>query len=526
VREFCEGKGSNCQLMTKIGRNEPCPCDSGKKYKECCGGPADVTVPQPIYAAKHPISGPIKIDVPGLPGHRQSLIMQNYFSDLTDSRHSADINGEPGEYRVVFTLHRPEIPIRPEGDYATAEHMQGDSHLSIAKPAHPHPDLPKGTHVRLFSEIDNEKFMFICYPNDEGFLGKIELGSINADNYDDAAGRAFRGVTFALSGMSFRYDVPLDIYQIDVIEQRTQSVRFSMITPFRETPFLGTPTLAPTQDFLKYASYYREGLVSNSLNYQFLCFYKIIEGVRKRRQRLIKTAIEAAKKRAVRLPSRNEERIPEEHEEQIKWLNSVFSTRQLWDDLAVKAIFPAEAVGKKISHLISEEGQLDTVRNKIAHAILRSEEPTLSIDEASSVEMVNKWLQLTKCIARHLLNKEFPDRSPDAPPKQRIVKWYRSRKFIPRAAEDHIEYDPVPGSLEFIKDMASELHLGKVKLPGNTINIEEEGIAIDADGHPTVIYVGMEVDDEGLERILFIGHVNMSVSPPTWNVYGTRPRLG
>jgi uncharacterized protein len=21
----------------KVGRNEPCPCDSGKKYKRCCG---------------------------------------------------------------------------------------------------------------------------------------------------------------------------------------------------------------------------------------------------------------------------------------------------------------------------------------------------------------------------------------------------------------------------------------------------------------------------------------------------------
>jgi uncharacterized protein YecA (UPF0149 family) len=23
--------------MQKIGRNEPCPCGSGKKYKKCCG---------------------------------------------------------------------------------------------------------------------------------------------------------------------------------------------------------------------------------------------------------------------------------------------------------------------------------------------------------------------------------------------------------------------------------------------------------------------------------------------------------
>ncbi|HEY9249422.1 MAG TPA: SEC-C metal-binding domain-containing protein [Rariglobus sp.] len=22
----------------KVGRNEPCPCGSGKKFKKCCGG--------------------------------------------------------------------------------------------------------------------------------------------------------------------------------------------------------------------------------------------------------------------------------------------------------------------------------------------------------------------------------------------------------------------------------------------------------------------------------------------------------
>lgn len=25
------------QTKPKIGRNEPCPCNSGKKYKKCCG---------------------------------------------------------------------------------------------------------------------------------------------------------------------------------------------------------------------------------------------------------------------------------------------------------------------------------------------------------------------------------------------------------------------------------------------------------------------------------------------------------
>lgn len=24
---------------TKVGRNDPCPCGSGKKHKKCCGAP-------------------------------------------------------------------------------------------------------------------------------------------------------------------------------------------------------------------------------------------------------------------------------------------------------------------------------------------------------------------------------------------------------------------------------------------------------------------------------------------------------
>ncbi|NCO41434.1 MAG: zinc chelation protein SecC [Armatimonadetes bacterium CG_4_10_14_3_um_filter_66_18] len=24
--------------LSKVGRNEPCPCGSGRKFKKCCGG--------------------------------------------------------------------------------------------------------------------------------------------------------------------------------------------------------------------------------------------------------------------------------------------------------------------------------------------------------------------------------------------------------------------------------------------------------------------------------------------------------
>ena len=35
-----EAEGQNIQIKRvgdKIGRNDPCPCGSGKKYKKCCG---------------------------------------------------------------------------------------------------------------------------------------------------------------------------------------------------------------------------------------------------------------------------------------------------------------------------------------------------------------------------------------------------------------------------------------------------------------------------------------------------------
>jgi uncharacterized protein YecA (UPF0149 family) len=30
-------KPSKANITPKVGRNDPCPCGSGKKYKKCCG---------------------------------------------------------------------------------------------------------------------------------------------------------------------------------------------------------------------------------------------------------------------------------------------------------------------------------------------------------------------------------------------------------------------------------------------------------------------------------------------------------
>ena len=40
--------------MSKLGRNEPCPCGSGLKFKKCCGGPVDQANPMGSPTPRRP----------------------------------------------------------------------------------------------------------------------------------------------------------------------------------------------------------------------------------------------------------------------------------------------------------------------------------------------------------------------------------------------------------------------------------------------------------------------------------------
>ena len=37
--------GPTIRTVVKVGRNEPCPCGSGRKHKRCCAGAAEVHTP-------------------------------------------------------------------------------------------------------------------------------------------------------------------------------------------------------------------------------------------------------------------------------------------------------------------------------------------------------------------------------------------------------------------------------------------------------------------------------------------------
>jgi len=42
LRQAVAERGQAQRLSQKVGRNEPCPCGSGKKFKKCCGAPSEL----------------------------------------------------------------------------------------------------------------------------------------------------------------------------------------------------------------------------------------------------------------------------------------------------------------------------------------------------------------------------------------------------------------------------------------------------------------------------------------------------
>jgi hypothetical protein len=158
---------------------------------------------------------------------------------------------------------------------------------------------------------------------------------------------------------------------------------------------------APTE-FRAFAGLYREAANTNSPVYEFLCLFKVAEGIRNRRQRLAKEAASRGEKF-----TRPQERIPKQRDEFEPWLNAIYPLRRKWDDMSLESVFVNDARGRKINDLLDKE--LTDLRNDIAHTLSdTSGEVTLSVDEALHITRVNNWLPLLKCIVRRMLKNDFP----------------------------------------------------------------------------------------------------------------------
>jgi len=330
----------------------------------------------------------------GLPGQHQHAIVVNQFRDASDPRNAGGPQGLPGKYTVTFILARPGFNLLPEGQHSFANGLRGDSHLAMSKPAFSPPGNPDADQIMMQGITEDGTFVFTGLPNERGFLGKIISEPFDANNLHDAEAKAHRALASSLSNWSLDLDIPLSVAQTESVEVRTQNTQTSILTPYLEVPLAIRPTANLQAEFRGYASLYREALNSNSSVYQFLCLFKMIEAMLKRRARLATAA-----RKAGQPFTRKYENIPANPDAAaITWLNAIFHIRPTWDAMALASLFPDEVRGKSLQYVI--DTVLYPMRVDIAHAISsQSGELTLSIDELFHTRNLNKWLPLTKCMA-------------------------------------------------------------------------------------------------------------------------------
>lgn len=308
----------------------------------------------------------------GLPGLPQQLTVVFEYRDPADPRNRPGPQGQPGDYEVVFTLSRPGFSLQPEYNASFADGLKGTSHLAICRPSHSSAD-PTADRIRLDAVVDSEQFVFLGFPDGSGFLSKL-VGHCNANDFLDAHRKAFRAVAPILSNWSLQLDIPVFIYQVDLKETASGAKRMTFNPPFETSPLVLRPGFALNPDFRGYASLYREALDSNSPVYQYLCYFKIIESVRRRRKRLGGEA-RARGETFARPP----EGFPSNGKELAPWLNALFTVRPPnWDEMVVESLLMPETAGKKFGTII--ENELIPLRTSIAHALFETRELSLSVD--------------------------------------------------------------------------------------------------------------------------------------------------
>jgi hypothetical protein len=158
--------------------------------------------------------------------------------------------------------------------------------------------------------------------NAQGYLGKFSA-TVEANDANEAAWTAHASLAPLLSSLSASADVPLFIESIDAVEEATGNGLTRWVNPFPEQAFNFGSLPLLSEDYCHYASLYREAMETNSSFYRFLCLFKIVEGLHKRRGRLTREA----KERGDCSPRRPliPERIPSRKDEQIKLLKAVYS---------------------------------------------------------------------------------------------------------------------------------------------------------------------------------------------------------
>lgn len=329
-----------------------------------------------------------------LPGIPVTLVFRNRWEGA-DPRNVARTEGDPGLYQVSFSLTQPERT-SPQDETASEE---GDSCIFLPQAGNdPRTDVP------IFSVQHGSAdagIVFDGYANRLGRLAKLVARTVQAASLFDAELKANQAVQGFLSQVSVRFNVPIIVGKTHIVEVATANQRLEFVTPFSARFFISGAKVNATDGFQVYASLYREALNSNSPVYRFLCFYKIIEALRIRRNRL---AVE--RRRIGETASREREVLPRDKAAATTWLKELFESRYEFDETSISYVFPVGIFGMKVNRII--DSVLTALRVGIAHGVLETGEATLVAHELLHMKRVQQWLPLTNCIARQMLKNDFP----------------------------------------------------------------------------------------------------------------------
>lgn len=325
-----------------------------------------------------------------------------------------DPQGSPGKYSAVLTMSRPGVRPLREYEQTPSDALEGDSHIAIAKPAFAPPGNPDATEIRMTGATG--EVVFSGLPNRRGFLAGFKVYPFEADNFADAYAKGYARVAPTLSVWSMHLDVPLHVFQIDILEIASGNRMIGYVNPAAELPLAVPPGRNEDADLEALASIYREAQNSNSLLYQFLCFYKIAEALRRRRDRLAKAAARGGAPYTAPV-----EVVPSKQEEAERWLGAIFPVPPPKDEpfrtIYYEAYLPAEGRGRSFEELLGfdrgeRKGILTEVRDLVAHALSSSERgqpfELVNLDDRLFHRKVHIWLPLMKVVARRMLKTDFP----------------------------------------------------------------------------------------------------------------------
>ena len=123
----------------------------------------------------------------GFPGEKQGVITVPQYADTGKMAHlnANGPAGRPGTYTVEFVLAKPDARNAPENEFRFADHLRGDSHLAIAKPA-VIIDIDPTEVLLQFQSPSSPSLVFLGVPNDAGYLAKLKSDPFHASNRVEA----------------------------------------------------------------------------------------------------------------------------------------------------------------------------------------------------------------------------------------------------------------------------------------------------------------------------------------------------